>query len=189
MQFARRLLPVVLLGGLVSPPSQAESSSSSRYEPSVLLGLGVGAANLTGSSGPDFLWEPTLGFFYTNVRSTRMATRGFGLKANAQLSGESPRYGLGVEGFIQHVGADLGVVWERNPHGGDGPLLRPKSGATLWGVEGTAFLTYGRLLSLYGRTALVPGSPQALRTDAGFQLMLRWQDLEKIAEIIEFFTP
>jgi len=189
MHHALRLLPLVLLGALFSAPSLAKSASSSPYEPMVVLGLGVGAADLTGSSGHDFLWEPTLGILCTDGRPTRIATRGFGLMADAQLSGETPRYGLGLEGFIHHVGADIGVVWERDPHGGDGPLLLPSADATFWGVQGTAFLTYGRLFSLYGRTALVPASPQAVRTDAGFQLLIRWKDLETIAGLIEFFTP
>jgi hypothetical protein len=119
-----------------------------------------------------------------NNRPTRPATSGFGLKATAQFTGDGPRFGVGLEGFIQFLGASLGVVIEREPHPDN-----PSNFLTHRGVEGTVFLTAGRLLSLYGRHAYVPESKQAVRMDAGLQLMLRWEDLETIADIIDFLTP
>ena len=145
----------------------------------------MGAANLSeASGGPSLLLEPTVALLFLNTGTTKPATSGFGLKANAQYAGDALRFAVGPAGFVHFVGASAGVVYER---------VRKADASSEFlthrGVEGTVFLTAGRFVSLYGRQAYVPGSSQPVRTDAGLQLLLRWQDLETIAGIIEFFTP
>ena len=163
---------------LLALPATSRAQSGLFDNPQVLLGMGVGVSNPQTTSA--LLLEPTLALTFIDRFGKGFNAQGVGIKANAQVVEGHTRVGLAVDGFWTFFGGELGVVSQGAPDG---------SGAKRLGVQAGAFLTLARALSLYGRQVYIPSAAQSLHTDVGVLFMISTEDLEDIADIIEFFFP